>query len=135
MDLDPSPPSPPSSPYAHVFLEGEPEAPWPKLHAKHYLSELHAKCWGKDIREEMHQWQEKHSTDQPMDTDQNDGLLANFALYFGIDSQKSTMWVWVRKDYALLYDHCTTYFNGSKIEPFGDGPPSIVIIGQPGIGK
>lgn len=48
------------------FPNGEPKSPWPKLKAENCLSMLHAKYRGQDICEEMHQWQNKQTRDQPM---------------------------------------------------------------------
>ena len=123
----------PSSPYAHLFQKGQPKTPWPKLDADECLSMLHAKYWGKDIREEMRQWQEKQTRGQPLNTDQSTVLPANFALYLDIDDLNISS-MWVREDYVLLYDHCIAYFNQPKIRP-SPMPPSIVITGQPGIGE
>jgi hypothetical protein len=96
MDLDPSLPS---SPYAHVFVEGEPVIPWPKVHPHHYLSKLHARFWGKDIREEMRQWQ-----NQPMVTaDQIDGFPAIFAPLYGIDDWKPNEIAGERVAFYLYY--------------------------------
>jgi len=59
-------------------------------------------------------------------------LSANFALDFDISD--FNLKLWVREDYALLYDHCTAYFNRWKTGSFFKAP-SVVITGQPGIGK
>ena len=84
---------------------GEPQSPWPKLKADECLSMLHAKYWGEDICEEMHQWQDKQTRDQPIiNTDKGNisESPANFALYFDIDALNTSR-MWVREDYALLY--------------------------------
>jgi len=125
MDLDPSLPA---SSFAHIF-EDEPETPWPKLDADRYFSRLHAKWWGRDIREDQRQWQAKQTMYQSMDTDQNNVLPANFAFLFNINDEKSNMWV--REEYVLLYDYCTAHFNQSSLYK----SRSIVLTGQPGIGK
>lgn len=118
--------------YAHVFEEGEPETPWPKLDTVEFLSILHAKYWGKDIHKEMGQWQEKQTGVQSMGTEENGVLPANFALNLDIKNFKPN--VWVREDYALLYNYCTAYFGRWKEDPLFR-PPSVVITGQPGIGR
>jgi len=128
--MDPSSPPPP---YAHIFQKGQPKIPWPELDADACLSLLHAKYWGKDIREEMCQWQERQTRGQPINTDQSNVLPANFALYFDIDDLNTSS-MWVPEDYGLLYDHCTSHFNQPEIR-FSPMPVSIVITGQPGIGK
>ena len=116
----------PSS-YAHVFLE-QPENPWPKL-KNTFLSVFHAQYWGKDIREDKREWLETQNGGHRMDVDK---APANFALYFDIEGLNSNMWV--REDYVLLYDHCTTYFNRPNVRSFSK-PPSVIITGQSGIGK
>ena len=92
-----------------------------------------AKFWGKDLHEEKRQWQEKQTGGNPMNmnANQSDILLANFPLYFGDNWNTSGMWV--RGDYVLLYDYCTTYFNQPKVRT-SVMPPSVAITGQPGIG-
>lgn len=45
------------SPYAHVFLPGEPMTPWLQLHTASSLSLLHAKFWGKSIDEDRAKWE------------------------------------------------------------------------------
>lgn len=117
---------------AHVFEEGEPKTPWPKLDTVEFLSILHAKYWGKDIHKEMGQWQEKQTGVQSMGTEENGVLPANFALNLDIKNFKPN--VWVREDYALLYNYCTAYFGRWKEDPLFR-PPSVVITGQPGIGR
>ena len=123
----------PSSPYAHIFEKGQPKTPWPKLDPNHMLSIHLAKFWGKDLHEEKRQWQEKQTGGNPMNmnANQSDILLADFPLYFGDSWNTSGMWV--REDYVLLYDYCTTYFNQPKVRT-SVMPPSVAITGQPGIG-
>ena len=93
---------------------------------------LHEKYWGKNIREDMQQWQERQTGYQPVNADQSNVSPANFALSFDIENLDPSG-LWVREDYVLLYDHCTTYFNKPNIQSAPE-PPSIVITGQPGIG-
>ena len=128
--MDPPPPSPP---YAHVFQTGQPKTPWSKLDDDECLSMLHEKYWGKNILEDMQQWQERQTGYQPVNADQSNVSPANFALSFDIENLDPSG-LWVREDYVLLYDHCTTYFNKPNIQSAPE-PPSIVITGQPGIGK
>jgi DNA replication protein DnaC len=94
---------------------------------------FHAQYWGKNIREEMYRWQEKKTGHQPMEIDETNVSPTNFALSFDIeDFDPSGMWI--RKDYGLLYDYCTNYFNEPNVKT-GDEAPSVVITGQPGVGK
>ena len=71
----------------------------------------------------------------PIDIYQSNVSPANFALSFDIENLDPSG-LWVREDYVLFYDHCTAYFNTplANIQSNPE-PPSIVITGQPGIGK
>jgi hypothetical protein len=102
--------------YADVFEDGHPMIPWIQLSSNHKFSTILAKFWGKDMRAHR------------MDTDETP---ANFAFSFDIKPVKASN-VWVREDYVLLYDECTAFF--ANAESFSE-PPSVVITGQPGIGK
>ena len=120
-----------TSPYAHVLRLQEPlDTPWPKLKSNQDLSMFHAKYWGKDILEDKRKWLETQNGGHRMDTDE---APANFALYFNIDGLNAPS-VWVREDYMLLYDECMAYFNRPRVKS-NVMPPSVVITGQPGIGK
>jgi len=118
-----------TSPYAHVFLE-PPDASWPKLTSDKALSMFHAKYWGKGILEDKRKWLETQNGGHRMDTDE---APANFALYFNIAGLNPSN-LWVREDYMLLYDECMAYFNRPRVKSSAM-PPSVVITGQPGIGK
>jgi hypothetical protein len=120
--MEPSTPSP----YAHVFLV-QPETPWPKLESNEPLSIFHATYWGKDIYQEKYKWLETQAEAHPMDSGE---APASFALYFDMYNLN----MWVREDYALLYDDCMAYFNQPNVRSFPK-PPSAVITGQPGVGK
>jgi hypothetical protein len=122
----------PHSPYSHVFRE-QPVTPWLRQQSENALSMFHAKYWGKDIHEETNQWKKQQPGYQPMDIDETNALPANFALYFDIDTLNTTN-IWVREDYALLYDYCTNRFNRREKKRFSK-PSSVVITGQPGVGK
>jgi hypothetical protein len=117
--------------YAHVFQDGEPEKHWLKLRTYDKLSIILAKFWGKDVREEKHKWQETQTRVHKMDTDD---APANFAFSFNIEGLNIPS-MWVREDYVLLYDECTTYFANPVEKKFGSLSPSVVITGQSGIGK
>ena len=123
---------PPSPPYAHVF-QGQPKTPWYKLDDDRCLSMLHKKYWGKNIIEDMHQWQEIQTGYQPMDTDQSNVSPANFPISFDIEDLDPSG-LWVREEYVLFYDYCVAYFNKPNIRSAPE-PPSIIITGQPGIGE
>jgi hypothetical protein len=125
-------PAPSSLQYAHVFREGQPKKHWPKLEDDEVFSILLAKFWGKDIREEKRKWQETQPGGHEMDID-TDEAAAKFAFFFEIDGLNASS-MWVREDYMLLYDDCTAHFANPDI---GDdsSPPSVIITGQPGVGK
>jgi hypothetical protein len=117
--------------YTHLFRDGQPKKPWIKLEADEIFSMLQAEFWGKDILEEKRKWQETQTEAHQMDTDE---ALANFAFPFDMESADVSN-VWVREDYVLLYDECTTFFADPDNKKFRRRPPTIVITGQPGIGK
>ena len=117
------------STYAQVFLR-LPDDPWPKLPSNDPLSSFHAKYWGKGILDDKREWLETQDGGHRMDTDE---APTNFALYINIDGLNARS-LWVRKDYMLLYDECMAYFNRPHVKS-DTMPPSVVIMGQPGIGK
>ena len=129
VPFDMYPLSPPS-PYAHVFQTGQPKTRWPKLDDDESLSMLHDKCWGKDISDERRKWLGTQSRGHQMDTDETS---AGFALYLDIKALNQGS-MWVREDYVLLYNDCTAHFNDPMVLS-GSKPPSVVITGQPGVGK
>ena len=132
----------PSS-YANVFFE-EPRNPWLKL-KNTSLSIFHAKHWGKDICEERREWLGTQTRGHQMDIDENqmdtdeenqmstDETPAGFALSFDIKAFNLRS-MWVRENYELLYNDCTSYFNDPKVLS-ASKPPSVVITGQPGVGE
>ena len=127
-----------------VFRDGEPTDSWGSLNDKQPLFRLRTNFWGKDICDEKRKWQERQTTGHPMDTDE---APANFAFETGV-AAINVATIWVREDYVVLYDECNARFanaRASESEDFEDKdfedkdidgyPPSIVITGQPGIGK
>ena len=135
-----------TSPYAYAFEPQYPKIPWPKLELFEPLSKLHARYWGNPIQGD----EPEHPTpsegqpigddeDQPMgdDEDQSEVGPGCFALNLGIQSLR-TQRLWVRKDYIRFYDHCVTRYNRGWNRPNPDTArraPSVVITGQPGIGR
>jgi hypothetical protein len=120
--------------YTHVFRDGQPKKHWLKLEADETLSILLANFWGEDIREEKRRWLETPTASGAYQMDDEAPVIAaNFA--FSLDIGLNVSRIWVRKDYVLLYDECTDYFTDPDNEKFDSRPPSIVITGQPGIGK
>ena len=117
--------------YSDVFQKGQPRTPWCKLGADEPLSILRSNFWGKDIRDEKRKWQETQTADHQMDTDE---APVKFAFDIGIAAINIST-IWVREDYVLLYDYCTARFARPSVQAKNAKPPSVVITGQPGIGK
>jgi hypothetical protein len=115
--------------YAQVFLR-LPHDPWLELQSDELLSNFHAKYWGKSILDDKREWLEVQDGGHRMDTDD---VPTNFALYIRVDGMQPSS-LWVRKDYMLLYDECMAYFSRPSVKS-STTPPSVVITGQPGIGK
>jgi len=117
-----------ASSYADVFRHGKPETPWPKLMSSNYLSNLHAKFWGKSINQDESEWRQREA-DQLKEIHV---LPGSFVLDLGTDQIMSTS-TWVPREYIQLYDRCNEHCN--KVIRLGSRPPSVVVTGHPGIGK
>jgi hypothetical protein len=128
-----SDPLPPPSPYAHVFRPQVPETPWPKLDPIEVLSKLHAKYWGEDIHKDERRWLEMQTGGQLTPTDASEVAPGCFALNLDIDFLYPSS-LWVREDYIRLYDYCSVYCDKAQ-NSRNRRAPSIVITGQPGIGR
>ncbi|KAF8506809.1 hypothetical protein F5888DRAFT_37159 [Russula emetica] len=115
---------------ASVFLDEDDSASWSKLKDSHELSQLRSKFWGKFSEEEAKEWRELHPT---VNDDRNDDIGPGcYGLDLGIKFKCSKLWV--RQDYIRAYNYCR--------ERHEEGPSdetemarSVVITGQPGIGK
>jgi len=118
------------SSYANVFIPGEPQPLWPKLQTCPWLSELHAKFWGKNIHQDELGWQ--HSLRQADQLKESTVLPGSFVLNIGTNHITSSN-TWIRRDYLQLYDHCDKHCK--RVIKNGSRPPSVVITGHPGIGE
>ncbi len=43
--------------------------------------------------------------------------------------------IWIRSDYIQIYDYCRDYYESCLSVPSRKVTPSVVITGQPGVGK
>jgi hypothetical protein len=142
-----SPSQPP--PYAYVFDPRYPDdtPPWLKLSDSHPLSELHTKYWSHPIQGNEPELQPPSESQaisdegQAMDDDSGEGQreigTGCFVLDLGIESLQ-TQTLWVRMDYLRFYEYCNLYCNSVLDSQLGHRPktaPSVVITGQPGIGR
>jgi hypothetical protein len=149
-----SPSQPP--PYAYVF-EQYPKSPWPRLEDLEPLSQLHTKYWGNPIQgnepelqlpsesqaisDEGQAMDDDLDESQAMDDDSGEGQreigTGCFVLDLGNESLK-TQALWVRRDYLRFYEYCNLYCNSvldSQLGHRSKTAPSVVITGQPGIGR
>ncbi|KAF8506812.1 hypothetical protein F5888DRAFT_1798045 [Russula emetica] len=99
-------------------------------HVTPTLASLRSKFWGKNSEEEAKEWRELHPI---VNDDRTDDIGPGcYGLDLGIKFKCSKLWV--RQDYIRAYNYCR--------ERHEEGPSdetemarSIVITGQPGIGK
>jgi hypothetical protein len=127
-------------PYAYVFEPQYPKSPWPRLEDFEPLSQLHTKYWGNPIQGNEPELQPQ-SEGQAMDDDSDEGQgeigPGCFALNLGIGFFQAQS-LWVRRDYLRFYDRCNLYCDSVRNSELNEGPktaPSVVITGQPGIGR
>jgi hypothetical protein len=96
----------------------------------HPLEELHRKFWGQGVQD----WPGNESMD--VDEDEDAGYEGDEIgprtgiLDIGIQNLEQSK-LWIRKDYFRLYEYCNKYLESSREHM----PPSVVITGQPGVGK
>jgi len=100
------------------------EVPWHRLHETESLAILHANFWATSTKEPE---DESMNVDAVDDEDTGSGCYILDLRIPGIDSK-----VWIRKEYIRLYDYCDEYL---KSKSANKEPISVVITGQPGIGK
>ncbi len=97
------------------------------------LAMLHAKFWRKSMEDEEKEWRKTQPENELMNADVDEDAIGPgcYILDFGIpDIGRSKLWI--RKEYIRLYDFCEKYLESHRTKQV---PPSVVITGQPGIGK
>ncbi|KAI0293197.1 hypothetical protein BC826DRAFT_1015754 [Russula brevipes] len=104
---------------------------WNQLDPSERLSKLHSRYWQDDIADSRRDWWRSQQGETTVGRNEIDEEC--FVLDFNMhDDQCSRLWV--RKDYVRIYDHCDQHFKDT-MKHLGHGAPSVVITGQPGIGK
>ncbi|KAI0293194.1 hypothetical protein BC826DRAFT_1015722, partial [Russula brevipes] len=127
-----SPPSPSPPPTLDTLIPDPSFAMlWNRLEPPDPYSQLHSKFWGVDIAASRRDWWRSQTGKITMGENEIDE--ESFALDLDIPNfQRSRFWV--RKDYVRIYDYCNKYFEDAR-EHLCMAAPSVVITGQPGIGK
>ena len=103
------------------------------------LSRLRDKFWGFSMKDEADEWHRDNPEDETLEVDKDDENTESqigsgcYPLDFGIMSLTRSQ-LWIRKDYILIYNCCEEIYNYVKHDKSGIAP-SVVITGQPRIGK
>ncbi|KAH8994357.1 hypothetical protein EDB86DRAFT_2926188 [Lactarius hatsudake] len=105
---------------------------WCMLDDTHVLAMLHDKCWAKSMEDEEEEWRKAQPENELMNADEDGDVIGPgcYILDLGIPGLGRSK-LWIRKEYIQLYDFCEKYLDSCR----GEEPPSVVITGQPGIGK
>lgn len=130
-----------SSSYHSVIPENG--AQWDRLNENtEALAQLHRKFWGGEaMQDEETRWRETQPENESMDVDvdetaeedEDDEIGAGGCYTLTLDMPgigRSPLWI--RKEYIRIYDFCERHLASHRRGP---EPPSVVITGQPGIGK
>jgi hypothetical protein len=120
--------------------------PWCRLRETELLADLHVKFWRRTMEAEESLWRRTQLESEPTnlstnidadectggddteDTEGEDNQISHI-LHIGIPGIEK---VWIRKEYLELYNCCNDY---PKSDQQNMKPLSVVITGQPGIGK
>jgi hypothetical protein len=91
------------------------------------------------MKDEEDEWRRDNPKDETLEVDKDDENTENqigpgcYLLDVGVmDLGRSQLWI--RKDYIMIYDRCEDIYNHIKYDE-SRIVPSVVITGQPGIGK
>ena len=128
--------------------------PWLKLADSDEAAQLHRKFWRKSMVSEEAEWRgtQKPVGDDPgdvsdgevdpMDVDMDEKGKEEevdfgpgcYILNIDIDDLPHPK-IWIRAEYIRIYDRCSAHYESCLSQPSRDVAPSVVITGQPGIGK
>ena len=114
---------------------------WTKLDNTDQLVELHRRFWFEGVHRDdlvnVHEDEvaDQSDEDESVEEDDDHGIRSGYLLDLGKAFRDSN--VWVRKEYIRMYSRCTKHFetNPCKRKRTLQSNPSIVITGQPGIGR
>jgi hypothetical protein len=109
---------------------------WMKLDDDHELVKLHRKFWlegeywNRLLNLPWHEDADEDDGDESADEGDGHGIRSGYVLDLDMDFGRSS--VWVRKEYIRMYKRCTDHLGAAKNT---EETPSVVITGQPGIGR
>ncbi|KAI9438090.1 hypothetical protein H4582DRAFT_234085 [Lactarius indigo] len=122
------------SAYGAIIDKTDPESSQStRLNDSRALVQLHRKFWLKGVQDMPENESMDIDKDEDADEDEDGGdeTGPGYILNLGIPRiQRSVLWV--RKEYIWLYGYCDKYLESLRHE---QTPPSVVVTGQPGIGK
>ncbi len=102
---------------------------WSKLRDTHTLARLHRKFWLQSVQDGPRNELMDVDGDEDEDDEEEEIGPGCYVLDLGTPGRSK---VWIRKEYIRLYNYCNEYLESRLNE---QEPPSVVITGQPGIGK
>src|SRR5258708_6020015 len=125
--------------------------PWFKLADSDKAAQLHRKFWRRSMVSEEAEWRgtQKSVGDDPgdvsdgevdpmdvdMDEEEEDEIGPEcYILNIGIKGLPHSK-IWIRTDYIRIYDYCSGHYESCLSQPSRWVAPSIIITGQPGVGK
>ena len=110
---------------------------WEKLPESRELAELHRRFWleGDEYWNPCLNlpWQEdadEDDEDESAEEGDDHAIRSGYVLDLDVNVGRSS--VWVRKEYIRMYKRCTDHLDTKNTKK---KPPSVVITGQPGIGR
>jgi hypothetical protein len=109
---------------------------WTLIPSSKLECQLHAKFWGKEPEEEKER-RRAYSKGETMEVDDENMAEIGpnrYALDIGFEDIGCSKVIWIREDHVRIYEYCERYYE-EITKSRSPRPPSVVITGQPGIGK
>ena len=125
----------------HSIIPSQAMPRWTKLDNTDQLVKLHRRFWlegaHRDDLLNVHEDEVANQSDEDENVEEDDdrGIRSGYVLDLGLAFGRSN--VWVRKEYIRMYSRCTEHLeaNPCKHKRTLQSNPSVVITGQPGIGR
>ena len=125
----------------HSIIPSQAMPRWTKLDNTDQLVELHRRFWlegaHRDDLVNVHEDEvaDQSNEDESIEEDDDHGIRSGYVLDLGMAFRHSN--VLVRKEYIRMYSRCTQHLDAktSKRKRTKQNAPSVVITGQPGIGR